>query len=166
MKIYVGFSAHIGFAPGSWALRLLMGVPFSHTYFKFKDPILNDNTVFHAIGKGVNYVSEPNFLVHNKIVKEIAMEIDEILFYELLNECHENASKDYAYLQNIGILGVRILARFGINIKKNPFTYGINCSEWISYILRQVDSNFNNKFKDIDDNLIGPDQIFNYFNNL
>lgn len=161
-KVYIGFSSHIGFAPGSWLIRVMLNAPFSHTYFKFKNDELLEPTIFHAVGKGLTYISESNFLIHNKPIKEIEILIDDELFNELLNDCHENASKDYAYLQNIGLILVRGLSRIGINLKKNPFTYGINCSEWVAYILNQIDPVFANKFKDIDENLIGPDQIFDY----
>lgn len=156
--ITVGFSCHKGFAPGSKIIKLILNRPFSHTYFKFKEDLLEDFTVFHAIGRGLSYVSYTNFKEHNNVVAEFDIEITDELYIELLNDCQKHASIQYGYMQNLGIVLVRGLSRLSITIKRNPFTKGINCSEWVYYILEEIYGNW----IDSDPNLVGPDQVFDF----
>lgn len=156
--IYIGFSRHKRFAIGSWAIQKFMNKPFSHTYFKFKEEKYTDHTIFHAVGKGMIYVAEMTFLEKNEIVAEFAIHISDELFDELLQDCHKNASRKYGYLQNLGVVIVRWAAKIGIKMKKNPINDGINCSEWIWWILQEVEG----KWTETEPNLVGPDECYNY----
>jgi hypothetical protein len=158
MEITIGFSYHKGFAIGSWAIRMFLNKPFSHVYFKYKEKDLNTPTIYHAVGKGLTYISEDNFHKENETVSEFKINISEELFKELKNDCHEHASMDYGFFQNFGIVAVRALARIGIEIKKNPINDGINCSEWAFYILEEIYG----KWTECDPNLVGPDQVFDF----
>lgn len=157
--IIIGFSKHKGsWAIGSDLIRWFMKRDFSHTYFKFKENLYEDHTICHATGKGVNYMSETTFLEHNEPVAEFELEISDSLFDELLQDCHKFAGANYGYLQNVGILIVRVAAKIGIKMNKNPLNDGINCSEWGYYILEEIDG----EWIHIDPNLVAPDQVYDY----
>lgn len=156
--VYICFSRRRGFAIGSELIQKFMGKPFSHTYFKFKEDRYVDHTIFHAVGKGLIYVSEATLLEHNVPAKEFALVISDELFDELMQDCHKNAGKDYGFLQNLGVALVCGLAKLKIKVNKNPINDGINCSEWMYYILEEIYG----KWTDEDPNLIGPDQIYDF----
>lgn len=156
--IIIGFSKHKGFAPGSDLIKWFMNKDFSHTYFKFKEDLYDDHTIFHAVGKGLNYISERTFLEHNQPVAEFELPISDELFNELMQDCHKHAGGKYGYFQNLGIALVRGLAKIGITLDRNPIDDGINCSEWGYYILEDIDG----KWIHIDPNLVAPDQVYDY----
>lgn len=158
-KIIIGFStSNHNFAIGAEAIKLFMNRPFSHTYFKYKDDLYTDHTIFHAIGKGLSYVSENMFIVNNKIIKEFSFEIENNLYHELLIFCHKNAGIKYGFLQNIGVAIVKIANKLGFKINKNPLNDGVNCSEIMFYILKHVYGNWINK----DPNLVDPEDVYNF----
>lgn len=159
--IYVGFSRNANSAPGSKVIQLFLNKPFSHTYFKFKEDSYCDHTIFHAVGKGLTYISETNFLNHNTVVFEKAIEINDETYKELLNECHQNAGRKYGFLQNLGILWVRSLNCLGFDLKTNPLDDGINCSEWMYYLLEEIYG----RWTDTEPNLVAPDEVYNYLIN-
>lgn len=160
--IIIGFSKHRGFAIGSWLIRLVLQRPFSHTYFKYKEPEYQDGTVFHAVGKGLIYISETSFLEHNEPVSEFNLSISDDSFAGLMQECHKIAGRDYGYLQNIGIALIRWANKIGFNIKHNPLNDGINCSEWAADVIEEVYG----KWTDKDPNLIAPDDVYKYLVSL
>lgn len=159
--IYIGYSRHKGSAIGSDFIRKYLGTPFSHNYFKFKDPQYNDSTVFHAVGRGLSYVSESRFLKTNTIVAEFEVQVSDETYNELLNDCHLNAGIKYGTFQNLGIVIVDCLNKLGCHIKKNPLDDGINCSEWVAYLLEEVYG----KWTEIEYNLITPKETYNYLKN-
>ena len=156
--ITIGFSKHHGNAIGSSLIQWFMGRPYSHTYFKFKEDRYKDKTIFHAVGHGTVYISETTFLENNVPVYEFEIEISDELFNELMIDCHQNAGKSYGYMQNLGLVLVRTLNRIGFDIKKNPIDDGINCSEWIYYILEEVYG----QWTATEPNLVAPDEICDY----
>jgi len=156
--IIIGFSRNKNNAIGSELIQKFMGKPFSHTYFKFKEDLYKDYTIFHAIGKGLVYMSETTFLEHNLPIYQFEIQILDELFNELMEDCHINAGKHYGFMQNIGIAIVRSLKKININITKNPFNEGINCSEWMYYILEEIYG----KWTPVDPNLIAPDEVCDF----
>ena len=155
--IQLGFSTHKKFALFSWLIKKVLNRQFSHSYFKFQENY-SDKTVFHAVGKGLIYISETTFIEQNTTIKEFDLSISDELFLELMEDCHKNAGKDYGFLQNLGIAIIRGLAKLGIIINKNPINDGINCSEWLYYILEEIYG----KWIDKDPNLVAPDDVFDF----
>lgn len=157
-KITVGFSRNKNNAIGSLLIRKFMNREFSHVFFKYKEPLFEDATLFHAIGKGLVYMAENTFLSHNVVVDEFELSISQELFNELMMDCHNNAGKDYGFFQNLGIFAIRSLNKIGFNIKKNPINDGINCSEWLYYILEEIYG----KWTETDPNLVAPDEVYDF----
>lgn len=143
---------------GSDIIRWVLKRDFSHTWLKFKMKDLYSNTVFHAVGNGLSYISEPAFLQHNEVIEEFELEISDSLYNHILNLCHSYASVKYGYWQNLGIGFVKFLKLFGINYRRNPFNEGLNCSEWCALVLTEVYG----KWTDKESNLIDPTDVYNY----
>lgn len=156
--IIIGFSRHKGNAIGSELIQKYMGTKFSHVFFKFKEPHYVDNSIFHAVGRGLSYVSETRFLHSNTIAKEFVITVSDETYYELLNDCQQNSGIKYGFLQNIGILLVDCLNKLGCSISKNPINDGINCSEWVAYLIEEMYG----KWTDKDYNLVTPLDVYNY----
>lgn len=157
--IVVGFSkAKSKWEVGSTLIAWWMGEDFSHTYFKFKEDMFQDWTVNQSTGHGINYMAETSFLQNNVSVKEFSLNISDELYLEILTTCHVNAGVSYGYLQNIGILIVDLLAKVKINVRKNPLPIGINCSEWMFYVLEEVYG----KWTDKDPALVEPKDVYNF----
>lgn len=159
--VYFGFSRPNHRMLGSEVIQKYMKTDFSHTYFKFKEELFEDHTIFHSVGKGLSYISETNFKSHNIVVIEFALAVPDDLYIELLQDCHNNAGVKYGFLQNIGIVLVDLLNRLGLRINKNPIDDGINCSEWIYYLLEAVFG----KWVDKDPNLITPEDAYLFLKN-
>lgn len=157
-EIKIGFSTHKGFAPGSKLIRWYTKRDFSHTYFKYKDSTFTDHTIFHAVGKGLSYVSETNFLKHNTVVREFTMLVPDELFHLILNICHQKSGQDYGYLQNLGILIVELLSKVGIKLKENIINDGVNCSELMCYLLTEVHGKWIKK----DADLVTPADVYDF----
>ena len=151
--IYIGFSKSnlIGSKLISWFLNR----EYSHTYFKFQEPWYDDKTINQSTGHGIGYMAEHNFIKNNTIVKEYVLDISDELFLELVNDCHKNAGVKYGYFQNLGIFVIDVLSKLKINIKRNPINDGVNCSEWMYYILEEVYG----KWTDKDPNLVTPADV-------
>jgi len=113
------------------------------------------------VGKGLSYISETSFKSRNIIVIEFALEIPDDLYNELLEDCHNNAGVHYGFLQNVGIVLVDLLNRVGFSINKNPIDDGINCSEWIYFLLEAVFG----KWIDKDPNLVTPEDAYLFLKN-
>lgn len=154
--ISFGFSRNSKGKIGSRILCWAMRKKFSHTFFMFKEKMYSDRTVQQSTGHGVASMSETRFLQDNIIVQEFPVAISEALFDEILQECHKYAGCNYGYLQNLGVAIVRLAAKLGIKINKNPLDDGMNCSEWMCYILDEIYGKWTTK----DPNLVGPDDVY------
>jgi hypothetical protein len=133
-----------------------MGRPFSHVYFMYQEPQFSDRTVSQETGHGCAAMAENSFLRINQVVKEVKLEISDELYARIMQDCHDYAGTSYGYLQNLGIGLVRLAAKVGIKIGRNPIDDGMNCSEWAYLILREIYGEWTDK----DRNLIGPDDIY------
>ena len=128
----------------------------------FKEDLYSDYTIFHAVGKGLTYISESRFKQNNEIVALFPVTIPDELFSELLEDCHKNAGLKYGFLQNIGIGLVRLANKVGIKVLKNPLNDGINCSEWLYYLLEEIYG----KWTDTEPNLVAPDEVYDYLKGM
>lgn len=154
MKIKIGFSEPNHFKLGACIIKKYLGTDFSHTYVKFKQERLNDNTIFHAVGMGVVYLSETQFKKNNNQVKEFTLELSEDLYNKVLNKCHSLASNKYAFGQNLGLV---IKRQFNLNV--NPFQDDFNCSELVAYLLVEI---WPQDWIGVDLNSVGPDTVYCY----
>lgn len=157
--IIVGFSkAKSKWMVGSALIMWFTWRPFSHVYFKFKEDLYDDWTVDQSTGHGIGYMSQIGFDQNNLTVKEFALEISDELYVEILRTCHMNSGVKYGYLQNIGIFLVDCLSKVGIKVNKNPLPIGINCSEWMYYILEEIYGKWTEK----DPALIKPGDVYDF----
>jgi uncharacterized protein YycO len=129
--ITIGFSkSRKKFPIGSWLIRLYQGTPYSHVYLKFYSESLNRTLVYEAVGSGVRFIGSKQWESHAEEVKSYTINISKESKVKLLQFCVDNAGADYAYSQNLGIIVADIF-----NMKKNPFTKGLQCSETLGEIL-------------------------------
>lgn len=158
-SITFGFSRSSQGLIGSKLIMWFMRKPFSHTYFKYKEDRYVDSTIFQATGKGLNYMAEHRFHEHNTPVREFTEQISDELFDELMRDCHNNAGIDYGFLQNLGLAFVRLADKVGWKIDKNPINDGINCSEWMYYILAEI---YGPRWTETEPNLVAPDEVYEF----
>ncbi len=153
-RITVGFSTDSD-SKTSRLIRWWMGTSFSHTYLYFKIEGFRDETVFQAVGSGLELISLNKFLSENKVIAEFQMTIPDDVYNDILNKCHQAAGDDYAFWQNVGDVLAQIF-----HLKKNPFTKGHNCSEWIAECIIVIDPEAFSEFEDL--NLVRPNHVFDY----
>lgn len=156
-KVWIGFSKNHKI--GSYLIRCYLDSNFSHTFFRFKDDSFEDSMVFHAVGKGLTFISETNFLKENVRVDEFKLDISEELYIELRNACNKHAGLHYGYLQNIGLVLMKIFC-----LNNNPLNDGINCSEWVAYCLEEIFPEDWDSSK-MDFNNVSPTDIHDYLSN-
>jgi hypothetical protein len=157
--IVIGASRNRQCKVGSLLIQWHMGTNYSHVYFKFQEELYTDATVFHAVGKGMQYVSYTNFLEHNIPVHEFELIISDEIYAELMQDCHKNSGKVYGFLQNLGIFLVDTWNKLPFKkIHRNPIDDGVVCSEWTAWILEDCYG----KWTDKDYNLVKPIDIVEY----
>lgn len=134
MKIItIGFSkSKKKFAIGSWVIRAYMGTPYSHTYLSFYSQSLDRHLKYEAVGSGVRFIGDNLWEKHALEIKSYTIEVTDESYIESLQECVDNAGINYGFWQNIGIVVANIL-----NLNKNPFNSGINCSEIMGKLLKK-----------------------------
>ncbi len=162
-KFQIGFSkAKSKYAIGSSLIRWYMGTEYSHTYMIFNFETYS--MVFHATGKGLFPLSKERFLEHNIPVETFEISVTDEEYLQIRRLCFINMGLDYGFWQNIGNLIADLLEvtckKF--NIQKrivNPFMDGVNCSEWIAYIIKIKDPEV---CKSIEINRVKPNDIYNY----
>jgi hypothetical protein len=161
MKIYVGFSHSRSGAIGSRLIKWYLGTEFSHTYLVVQIPLMEETTVLHATGAGLFPASYAHFLEKNIPVREFELDISEDKLAEILNMAHRNFGEKYGFMQNIGVLFVQSLEKFGIKEARNPLNEGINCSEWLYEVLTDLYGPWTEK----DKNLVTPKDVYEYLSN-
>lgn len=128
-KLTIVFTKSKKYFPiGSWLIRAWTFKPYSHVAIKFESKIFKQPTYYQASEGLVNYMSEYNFLKKHEIVKTYEIEIDELLYIDIREQCHNEAGANYGFMQNIGIVIADVFKWFGVKIK-NPWKKGRNCSE-------------------------------------
>jgi hypothetical protein len=132
-KVVIGFSKPKSkFPVGSWLIRLYQGTSFSHTYLKFYSRSLDRLLVYESVGKvGVRFIGNKRWETHAIEVESFTITLKTLNNVKLMQECVDNEGEDYGFCQNIGVVIADIL-----NLQKNPFKKGKNCSELISEILQ------------------------------
>lgn len=145
MRVIIGFSkARSKLAIASVLIRLVEKTPYSHIFMQV------DDVVVHANHVGVSVIYLPTFLEKNVIVSEYNMELAEDQINHVLDTVKPHLGKKYGTTQLIGCLLSLVL-----KLKKNPFTKGFICSEFIAMIL--LDLMWVDIKKDI--NLVTPKDI-------
>ena len=134
----------------SWLIQAFQGEPFSHVYIRDND------VVYHAIGAGVLKMSYDEFKAHNTVVHEFYLMFDDNTKAKLIDKLESLLGTKYGYMQNLGIILVDGLNRWcGIRIG-NPFTSGVNCSQYVYEALKTVIP----YIKEMDPETIRPDDVY------
>ena len=138
---------------GSWAIRWWTKKPYSHVARKVI--LMGDIPMYYQANEySVNYEHESVFNQKHLLIDSFCLEITDECSKNVSRACLEEAGKEYALKQNIGIVLVDIAKRFGIRMK-NPWKKGRNCSELIyTNVLKIMIPKL-----DYDENLIVPHQI-------
>lgn len=119
-RIVIGFSTTKEFKPFSWAIRAVLGTPFSHTYIKFKSDKFDRVLVYQASGTMVNFMEEKRVLETHKIIQEFEFEVSDEVYTKTIQFAIDKSGVPYGMSQIFGILYVKALGLFGIKAK-NPF---------------------------------------------
>jgi len=133
-KFYIGFSTPIKFNIAAHAIRLWQDKPYSHVYIKFVSQNII-NSIYHAAGGTVHFMSEDNFLAKNKVLVEYEIEVDRPTRIKMINRCMSLASVKYDYWNLLKILYHDIAERWGTEIPKTHDGPGYVCSELVAEFL-------------------------------
>lgn len=113
--VKVGFSTNFNLlAPGAWLIRTWLKRPFSHVYLRFN--IEGVDCVFHATGKGLHLMPYAKFTQSVTVIKEFDLAVGERTDSALKRLCLINASTNYGYWQNMGLVLERLF-----KLSVNPF---------------------------------------------
>lgn len=150
--IKIGFSRpKSGFKPFSWAIRWYLSTAYSHTYLDFYSNNLDRSIIYEAIGGGVRFIGQKQWLKYSFVTAEFEIELTDEEYKNIISYCIDQAGFPYSFLQNVGIFIADML-----KLKKNPFgKKGSNCSEEIGKILELKGCKFS---KDL--NLLTPKDIY------
>lgn len=147
----IGFSKNTKGRIFSRLLMWYMSRDYSHTYFRF-----DEKKVLHSeIENGVNYWSIEQFKEKNTITAEYSVQVPDTQYMELRESLNHHMGHKYAFWQNIGIILVDFLVKFGIK-RRNPFRDGDNCSELVFRCLKMIHPELKRKYKP---NTVRPDHI-------
>lgn len=130
--ITIGFSkSKKKLAFGSYAIRMFQGTEYSHVYIKFKSDSLQRTLIYEAVGGGLRFIGTKVWESHAEEVASFSIDISQENYIILMQYCVDNAGTEYGFTQNIGVAICELL-----NLKKNPFKDGKNCSEVVGEILK------------------------------
>lgn len=108
--------------------------PFSHCFTLYPPNKRREFSLINeAAGNLVRFASEKHFLNHAVLGRTYKVFLPEDIYYQMKTEGELWAGTPYAFLENAGIVLVRLAHLFGKNIK-NPFAKersAIKCSEMI-----------------------------------
>lgn len=119
-KLTFGFSTTE--LPLSKVIRLLQDLPFSHSYIEYLTTS-EQKLVYEAAGTNTHLVNKKNFELHNKIIEEYEIEVEDHIFHQVKSYIENDIGVSYAWGEIIGFL-LMILVRFvTFNLVKinNPF---------------------------------------------
>jgi hypothetical protein len=127
--ITVGFSrSKKWYKIGSRIIAFALRRPYSHAYFRYKDPVTNLQMVSQASHGFINEITYHNFLKENVVVEEISYALNEQQFAELLNWCKSKQGNKYATDLIISIFIKKLIKKsLGISDGEEKFI----CSEYV-----------------------------------
>lgn len=141
----------------SEAIRWYQGTDFSHCAIEFRLNKLGEDVIYHSsISSGVNFYSKELFLQKNTVTNTYELEINDDCYNAIMKQLIKNCGKEYAILQNIGIVIVDIMHRMGIKVS-NPWKRGYNCSELVYIEVLSVI--YPEESKTYDPETIRPDHV-------
>lgn len=139
----------------SKAIMWYENATYSHCAIEFYLNSINKEVMYHSSLVGVNFSSKDLFLKHNEIVETYGLEVPIEIYRKIMSSLIDNCGKEYAIMQNFGIVIVEVLAKLGKNIN-NPWKDGYNCSELVyEHVIKNI---YEEDFK-INRNLIKPSQV-------
>jgi hypothetical protein len=151
-----GFSdSKKSFAIFSWAIKIVYGWDCSHTYVEFENKRFPGFPLVYQASKTMtNFMLKNNFLKHNRVKHEFALEVSQETYDKVLFKCMSLAGEKYGMLQAIGMAVSRIF-----RLKKNYFSQknSFVCSEIVLICLEEM--GYRTKY---DLELVSPKDIY-YF---
>jgi hypothetical protein len=135
--ILVGFSRPKKFKIGSFLIRLIEGVDFSHVF------LMIGTDVYHESVPSVNKLGYLTFLDQHKLVDLHMIYVTEEKHAEIAafcNDCLIN-SIPYGKLQIVGMGFLRVVNQLFRTKLKNPFADGMKtmvCSEFVGVVLEKI----------------------------
>lgn len=110
----------------------------SHTFILFpKKPNRRFFMVQESAGPGVRWMSQFYFLEHARIIKLYEFTLDKPVYDDVKTYGEQFAGAPYAFMENLGIVCVRLCAMVGIKIK-NPFPGGEALQKCSELVIRNV----------------------------
>jgi hypothetical protein len=135
-NIIVGFSSPNKFKIGAELIKLWIKKPYSHVYVNWIDDQGRD-IVWQASHGCVHTISKENFLVSNKIQKEIVFSFTEEEYQKLRDFCYNYSGSIYSITSLFLIVCYDLAIRLGLKpLFKN--LEGFICSELVSRIFSEV----------------------------
>lgn len=130
--ITIGFSRPKNrFLPvASYLIRAYQQTSYSHVYVRFYSESLNRTLIYEAVGKGVRFIGLPQWTKHAEELKSYTLQVKKCNAVTLLQYCVDHAGVEYGFWQNVGVILADLL-----NLKRNPFRKGKNCSEALAEVL-------------------------------
>lgn len=138
----------------SWLIRLYEKTSYSHVFIRLHIQELNREVLFEAVGPHVRMVTVKEWEKTAQEVASFDVPVSHSNYISILQYCIDHQAAGYGIMQNVGV----VLADW-FNLKHNPFTSGMNCSEFIYNILK-----CQGYYLDKNKNLITPKDIYNLLN--
>lgn len=140
-QLIVGFSKPVKkFVPYSWAIRLVDGAEYSHTYIKVHSAKYDRDIVYQASRLAVNFMGTAKFAEEAIAVKEYSLEVSDEALKKVMQFAIDHAGDPYDLMSAMGLGVSKIAGLFGKKIN-NPFGDKQNayfCSELVGAILEDL----------------------------
>jgi len=133
-NIFIGFSRPNKFKIGSFLIRIIECVDYSHVF------LMIDYEIHQQSIPGINVVGVSEFMEHNYIIDCDIICVTDDQHKEIVKFCNEcmNYRIPYGRVQIIGMGFVRIINQLFKTRFKNPFADGMKtmvCSEFVGRVL-------------------------------
>jgi hypothetical protein len=144
--VVIGFSTSKNpFAVGSFLIRAIEQVDFSHTYLQFFCSSLNRWLIYQASHGAVNFENINTFHKKSRDLYEYEIPVTKEEKAKILQFCVDNVGIPYGKSQIVGMAVIRLINQLGFKFK-NPCADGpktMVCSELVGYLLEILGKRIN-----------------------
>jgi len=141
-RIIIGFSTHKKWAPFPEIIKAIEKTNYSHVYCKLYIAEADRWVIYHATGRGLNFMNLDTFSEVNETISEFSINITPEQQVAIHQYCIDRAGWDYGKLEIFGMAYCRIArAWFDLDVN-NPLgdSKTMVCSELVGNILSIIES--------------------------
>ena len=131
-RVTVGFSRSRRWNPFSALIQWWYGTPYSHTFIRWETP-WGFEEILEASTTSVRMMNKSVWSEKNHIIDEFEIELTSQQFGLMMTHCRTLLGTPYGWGQVVGLMAQELF-----QLKRNPISEGILCSELLYTFIEDV----------------------------